>query len=93
MAKSPAVRFSGERSLFSNFYPCDVSALGVVFHSGEAASQFKKSDFATAEYIKRRSKHIFQTRSGWGKVRLAVMRALVRDKFHTRVQKSVIRNR
>ena len=92
MAKSPVVRFSGERSLFSNFYPCDVSR-GVEFHSGEAASQFKKKDFATAEYIKRRSKHIFQTRSGWGKVHLAVMRALVRGKFHTRVQKSVIRNR
>ena len=97
MAKSPVVRFYGERSLFSNFYQCDVSALGVVFHSVEAAYQFKKAifhgDFATAEYIKnapsgrvakRRSKHIFQTRSCWVKVRLAVMRALVRDKFRTK---------
>jgi len=69
------ISFSGERSVFSNFYPCEVSAFGISYKSVEAAYLFIKAvfhgEFDTARYVndaptggvaKRRSKRVLQTR-------------------------------
>ena len=56
MNKTKRIRFSGEHSVFSNFYPCEVSAFGISFKSVEAVYQFKKAvfhgDFDTVCYVK-----------------------------------------
>ena len=54
-----------------------------VFHGYFDTARYAK-DAPTGGVAKRRSKHVLQTRRGWGSIRLAVLRSFVREKVRNK---------